>query len=949
MKSLLFMFAMIIASLQLFAQQPARSRPAPVIPPPLPLREISGVVKDTTGQGVAGATVFLKSTVDSIKIATNEDGIFVIKNVKMATFLITVSAVGYKPVTRRFLQNDAVKRLVLDPIVMQGENTLIKEVIINGTPSIIYKTDTVEYRASDYKVRENATIDELLKKMEGMEVGNDGSLTFQGQSVTKAKLNGKEFAGGDVPQAIQNLPADIVENIQIVDDYGDQAARTGVKDGDPQKILNITTRADKSVGLTSRTVLQAGSNDRYNGQLSILRINANQQISLIGRVQNTVTGIASSGADGGGRGPGATGGSSGGGNPGTRLTASPSFSYRDTWAPNLEVLGSYNYNYNDNNSRSASNGVTYSSRGNGEFIRSGTSNSTSKGHTASFRVDWDINKRNYLQITPTYSYTGSISNSSSLSDVVNYYNPTQHQITSTLNNSTSTRSNYGVTVLYQHIFAKQGRNISIQTSINKSDSRSDRDANNRYRFYLDETQNFLKKDSIPHTLVSTTNINTTYRTSVTYVEPLSKTSRLEVNTQMRRSNNDNVAITDTVYADGHTIQLYKLDNIFNYTITEYRSSLNFRYTGTKYNLLFGVQAIPMQLNGTKINAGNGTDVHTSQSYFMVSPRLTFNYAWSRTERLDVIYNTSSNEPNFQQIQPFADRTNPNNVIIGNPDLKPSLTNSLNLRYNNYLANSKFNFSVNLTGSFITNQVTTNTSQVETLIIPNDPTSGKKSINETTYININGSHNISGTYNISKQLNDRKYNLSLNGGVTYGYNNAFSNSIAYHTTSWNFNQRFGPRLQPTENIEINPYFSYFLNRQYSTTLNAKATTLQTTSLAIDGRFYFLKTWQVNYSASKNYVTGVAAQTTNPLVINAGFEKEFGRKRFITFTFNVYDIFHQNFFIQQTVTSTGVTNTLSNTLSRYFMAGIRLNFQKWSGRPMRNGIPQARRGDGSFIVN
>ena len=952
MKKLFLATVMVIASLQLFAQEPIMVRPANItpaaLPPPVDLREVSGVVKDPTGQGAVGATVFLKSDKDSIKTSTNEDGVFVFKNVKMATFLITVSGVGYKSITARFKQNDAIPRLVLDPIEMKDDRIVLGEATVNGTPSIVYKQDTVEYKASDYKVRPNATVDEVLKKMEGTEVGSDGSVTFQGQSVTKAKLNGKDFAGGNLAQAIQNLPADIVDRLQFVDDYGDQAARTGVKDGDPQKVLNITTKADKSVGLTGRATLQAGTNNRYNGQLSLVRINGNQQISLIGRVQKIVTGIASSGADGGGRGPGANGGS-GGGNPGTSLTAAPSISYRDNWAPNLEVLASLTNNYSDNNSRSQSYGNTNSTFGNSDFKRSGTNSSTSKGYNGSFRMDWDINKQNYLQITPSFTISNSSSHSTSTSDVINYYTPVQHQVTSTINNTTSSNPNYGMTVLYQHIFTKPGRNVSIQTSINRSETNSDRDALNSYRFYSDASYNPPYKDSLPHTLIKTRNNNTTFRTSLTYAEPLSKTSRLELNVQMRRSNNVNSALTDSIKAaTGEIVHVSNLDNLFNYSITEYRSSLNYRYTGTKFTLLLGIQAIPISLNGTKLNAGVGQNVETSQSYFMVAPRLTLYYAWSRTERLDVIINTTTNEPSFNQIQPFVDRTDPLNIVIGNPNLKPAMTNSLNLRYNNYLANSKFNFSVNLTGSLTNNNVSNNTSQIRSLIDPSNPSAGSKSINQTTFVNVNGSHNISGSYSISKQLNDRRYNLSLNGSVGYGYTNAFSNNVAYHSTQWTFNQRFGPRLQPTENIEINPYVSYVLTRNYSTTLNARATSLQTTSLAVDGRFYFLKSWQVNYSASKNYVTGVSAQTTNPLVINGGFEKEIGTKRFITLTFNVYDIFHQNFFVQQTSNAQGNTYTLSNTDSRYFMVGVRLNFQKWTGRPTgRNGAPQIRRGDGSFI--
>ena len=214
-----------LLSASVFAQQ-VRTRSKTPLPPPLPFREVSGIVKDANAQTVTGATIMLVSKKDTLKTATNDDGIFIFKNVKMAVFVVTIKSIGYSTTVRRYLNNDAAKRIVLDPIILKNETNMLKEVKINGAPTITYKTDTVEYRASDYKVRENATVDELLKKMEGMEVGSDGSLTHQGQQVKKARVNGKDFAGGDVAQAIQTLPADIVDKIQIVDDYGDQAGRT---------------------------------------------------------------------------------------------------------------------------------------------------------------------------------------------------------------------------------------------------------------------------------------------------------------------------------------------------------------------------------------------------------------------------------------------------------------------------------------------------------------------------------------------------------------------------------------------------------------------------------------------------------------------------------------------------------------------------------------------------
>jgi len=359
----IFLFTFfILLSITTFAQQ-ARTRSQAPLPPPLPFREVSGIVKDAVNQTISGATISLISRKDTIRTSTNEDGIFVFKNVKLATFVITIKSIGYSTSVRKYLNNDAVKRIVLDPIILKTETNMLKEVKINGTPTITYKTDTVEYRASDYKVRENATVDELLKKMEGMEVGSDGTLTHQGQQVTKARVNGKDYAGGNVAQAIQNLPADIVDKVQVVDDYGDQAGRTGIKDGDPTKVLNITTRADRSVGNILRLTASDGSDDRYDERLFAQRINANEQIGIIGNARNTVNGVASTGLSGGAPGTSSTSGGSGG----TTTSGGPSFNYRDQWSKAVQVNASYKYSYNDVNSINNSLGQTFSSLGTTNF------------------------------------------------------------------------------------------------------------------------------------------------------------------------------------------------------------------------------------------------------------------------------------------------------------------------------------------------------------------------------------------------------------------------------------------------------------------------------------------------------------------------------------------------------------------------------------------------------
>jgi len=913
----------------------AQNKPAQ---PPLPTREVSGVVKDEKGETVIGALVTLKSAVDTIRTATNEDGIFVFKSVKNAVFNVTVSSIGSTTFVKKYLNSDVAKKIVLDPITLKTETNQLNEVKINGTPSVTYKTDTVEYRASDYKVRANATLDELLKKMEGMEVGSDGSLIHQGEAVVKAKLNGKEFAGGSVSQALKNLPADIVEKLQIVDDYGDQAARTGIKTGVPQKILNITTKPDRSVGITGRTTDQGGNNGRYNAQVSVQRIDANQVISVIGNAKSTVDGI-------------------GGGNPGTTDSGSPSLSYRDQWSKKVQVNTNYSYWYSNNNSINHQYGNFVTARdtnlfgGPQYFDQHGSNESHGNGYNGNFQIDIQADSLNFIQVSPNFGVSNSSSSNNYERNEIDDYSNTkgvkqfQHLLSGGVSSNSSESKNYGANMLYVHLFKKPKRNISVNLNFSHNNNESNSNTNKYYHYYADSTldNHLVDQDSLIHLLINRHNSNSSLSGSATYTEPLSTLSLLEFRGEWSRSNNAANSDQTEVDPDGKLVQRLDLDNIYNFAITQSRYTANYRFDGTKVNMSIGATAINYELAGTKVDNNTFQNTSSSRHSFKVIPAFRFSYSWSRTQRFQLNYNGANIDPQFNQIQPFTDRTNPLNVIVGNPNLDPGFNHSINGSYNDYIANSRFNISINGYLNLYTHKIATNNLR---LPIPNDTT--HHYYNEVHYLNLDGSYAWGTGYSISKQLDDRRYNLSLNGSVNYNYSTAEENNLFFHTTSWSFDNRFGPRINPNDNIEVNPYVGYTLTRSFSSIKGAFATQYSTAKLAIDGKFYFKQTYQLNYSANKNFVSGVKG-STNPLVINMGFQKEFLEKRNLVFTFDVFDVLHQNNFILQQPLPGGQISTLSNTNSRYFLVGLRLNLQKWGGRPQRNGKNMQRRGDGSFIYN
>jgi hypothetical protein len=950
MKYFFSLLVIILSSGKLFSQPPARGTGKL----PLPLREVSGIVKDSSDNTIIGATVKLKTIKDSVITTTNTDGIFVFKNVTSATFVISITSVGYRPLVRRMLNNEAIPRLVLDPLILNTQANQLNAVIVNGAPSITYKTDTVEYRASDYKIRPNATVDELLKKMEGIEVGTDGSVTHQGQAITKAKLNGKNYAGGDLARAIQSLGADVVDKIQVVDDYGDQAARTGIKDGDPQKILNITTRADKSVGNTARISAGAGNNKRYESNIALERRDGNKVLSVSGSFRNTVNGVASSGIAGGssdGRGNGGTSNNNGAGSGntgsgGTTTSGSPGINYRDQWGKKVEVNLNYRYNFNNVHSLNNSYGQNYyqTKQPNGStqsdtlfFTRNSDSQNNSKQHTFSFELEYNIDSANFLRVTPTFNISNSSSNSSSnrADSGLRYQNNIGR-------NTSSNRSpNIGGVIFYQHIFKKPRRNASIQFSYNRTNLQQDNEQDVLTQFK--DATGFVTRNLNTHRLITRDNITRNLRTSATYVEPLSLKSQLEFNSQINYRAYDNNAITDSISPSGQRIALSSnLSNVYNYSFNETRVAMNYRLNQTKYNMSLGVTAVPTNLTGTNVSRGGVT---TSRNNFFVIPIARFQYAWSRQQRASINYTGNPVEPSFTQIQPIVDSSNRQNPIVGNPNLKVSFRHSLNAQYNNYLSNSRFNISVNIYGSTVRNQIVTNNVRI---VDPLDPEK-KAFINQTNFVNMSGSYNMGGNYNIAKQLADRRYNLSLNGSVTYNHTRAMVDNQPTLNTSWRLNQRFGPRINPVETIEVNPFISYDYTKTFLTVGSTSTTNIRRLALAIDGRFFLLKEGSlvIGYDASKNFVRGIQQNlTSNPLVINGYIEKNFLVRRNLTFRLQAFDILKQNNFTNQVINDNGFTNTLSNALSRYFMFSLRTNLQKWSGSPKRNGKLMRRRGDGSF---
>ncbi|MXV14934.1 TonB-dependent receptor [Hufsiella ginkgonis] len=942
MKTLYLYFFLMLCSGALYAQTP---------------RQVSGVVKDTTGQSVIGATIKLVAGTDTLRMSSKTDGTFSFNNVKRSQFVLTISNLGYNQQTRKYAYNDGAEPIVLEPIVLKEESQVLGTVNITTVRSVIIKEDTIEYRASDYKLPVNSTTEDLLKKVPGLEVDKDGAVTAQGKSVTKVRVNGKDYFGGDLQTATKNLPADLIERIQIIDDYGDQANLTGSRNGDSEKIINITIRPDKNKGFfgnavagAGRDVQDAGAPEAERHQLSANAnyFNNTRQMNILGNINNTNANLFNFGGGGnngggggnngggggnngggggnnGGGGGGNNGGQPrggnslngrGGGNDGISSASAVGFNYRDQLGKRVTTYGSYSFSNRDNNSVSTTfREDPYPTNGNVlNNIKTDALTST-LNHRFNWNLEFAPDSMNYIKFSPSFSYSKSNGNS---------YTQLAQQGNSIINSSTqNTRAltsnetpNWGGNILLNHRFHKQGRNVSLFLNINGNNTNSDQETD-FIGTYRDVTTNNVVKDSTLNQRLHNDNKSVSSGARFLYIEPIGKRASLEANWNYSRANYDNAR--ETFDLNKGDVRVDSLSNIYNYSFTTNNFGLTYRFTEKKYNYSIGISGQPSLLEGESISRG----VTSRRTGFNFVPIARFTYKFSRSKEFNVNYFGRNNEPSFQQIQPVADRSNPNNPIIGNPNLNAEFNHSFNIRFNNTqftTGRTLFaNFNLNMTNDKIVNN--------SVRVIKN-----KIITQETRFLNADGYYSMFGFYTYSIPMAQRKYILTFGGSLNYNNNISYADSEKNIGKNTIASQRVRLQINPSTRFELTPQVRYIYNatkNSLSDFANSN-NNLQTWEMSTDGKFFFAKSMLVGIDYNKNINSGYSGSVANnPQILSTYLEKQFFEDKRATLRFQGYDLFNENTGISSTISTTGArTETRNNRLGRYFMMTFTMRLQKFA---------------------
>ncbi len=889
--------------------------------------QVNGRLVDTLGNPIARATVgaYIAGAKDTIKTVSNNVGFFLIKGIPARKFVLMVTSVGYGTNLKALTIPEGEEVLKLENYKLYPEYSSLQEIVIS-TPPIIVKEDTVEYKADSFRMKPNAMVEDLLKKMPGLEVDKNGNITAQGKTVSKVRVNGKDFFSGDPKAATQQLSADMIDKVQVIDDYGDLANISGIKDGEPDKIINLQLKKDRNKGIFSRTSVGAGSSDRYALGTNVNFFNNNKQISVFGGANNNNTSTFNfdgGGGSGGGGGRGfqvRIGGNNQGGfggDEGLRIANSLGVNFRnDLENKKGSIYGNYSYSTRETNVQQDVASQNFFQ--NTKFLNHQVSSSLSdsKSHRASLNFEWNIDSFNYVKFIPEFTTRASNSASNSLFDYIRNDLDTTSK-GSNNNKSTSLAPNFSGNLIFNHKFRKPGRNLSV--NINGGYNSTDGEANK-----INVTNNYLpiRASNILNQNVFTDNNADNFSIRFNYSEPLMKGRFLDLIYQYGQSYNSNDRATYVVDPQGLETFSTTLSNAFETDFLRQRIGANLRTVKKKYNYTLGLNAQPINQKGYSVSRDSA---YNPIKRVNMLPSANFAYNFTRNKTLRFFYNGDANQPSFSQLQPVKDISNPQYQTQGNPLLKPAVAHIFSTSFNNLNFLTGQTFFVGANYNFTSNQIVNNTIRV-----------GGSGSQLTTYDNVDGNYSVSGFYNFSKPWKNRTYIVSFNG--TAAYNNNISLIDSQRNVGKNLLLAQGMKFEFNwkDWLEIDFGGRYGLNRvRYSlpgqNNVDYGSWTL-TNNMRIDipGGWVFRS--DLEYIINRGLSSSV---NQNIALLNSSFEKTIFKKKNGIFRISGYDIFKQNTSIARTINGNNIVDTRVNRLTRYFLMTFIYRFNKFTAAQTSGG--------------
>ncbi|MCH5236044.1 MAG: TonB-dependent receptor [Muribaculaceae bacterium] len=884
--------------------------------------DIKGSVFDMDDTPLPGVSITLKTLPDSVTTAlqaTNIDGEFNLENIKTGKFQLSVSMTGMDTVTKYLNVTDSTDNINLGKITLTENAILLKEAVVKGVrAAVIAKQDTIEFNADSYHTSPNATVDQLLKKLPGVEVGSDGSITSNGKTISKILVNGKEFFADDPQMATKNLPSNMVDKVQVIDRKSDLARLTGIDDGEEETVINLKVKKDMNNGWFGNVSAGYGIDDKYSGSFVINNFNNGNQITLLGGLNN----INENGFTDRGRGRFRDFGGTGGITTAQRLGLNFNVGNEEIF----RVGGNILYTHSDKKVTQKS-ATQYLFPDSVSYQNSGSYNND-KGHNLNvdLRLQWNIDEYNTLDFRPRFSmnFRDSEKNDSSILRAGDALMSLVNQNDNFQNNNGKSYQTTG-NLIFNHKFAsKPGRSFSVnvQYSFSKTLQKSLTWSNIIYYLLHDEDEELYR-------YLDNKNYSNSVEGRLSWIEPLGDPQRgnfmtFSYRTKYQWNNADQYTYNLPIPEFGdYNFDLNfsglpygavfdpDLSNSFRNKFFTQELQVGYKKVSKTVNLEAGLLFSPSS-SASRDLINDARNIPT-RWVWNVSPYANIRVKFNSSSSLRANYRARTSQPSISQLQPVPDVSDPLNIKIGNPELKPTFTQNVGINFNNFNAEKQRSLMVMLNASYSLNTIVSRT-------VTDSETGGRT----TTYSNVNGNTNL--------------FFMGM-------YTGPFSN------TKWRFNARFNSRYSSTpgyingefnrsDNITLSPsagitfssdIFQASLNPNYSfnTVINSlpqqNNRKIHSYGFSADASLYLPfgldVSTDLNFAANSGYTTGY---NINQWLWNAQLSYSFLKDKSLTFSVKAYDLLHQKKNISRSVTANAIVDSEYNDLTRYVLFSLTWSF-------------------------
>lgn len=894
---------------------------------------------------IAGATVTLIAQKDSLHprtVLSDAKGSFAFNGLAVDKYRLLTSMIGYDVVSQVInlqASNKEPLQFSLAKVAKDLEGVVVKA----KKPVVSQKGDTLEFNASELKVNPDANAEDMIKKLPGVTIDKDGNVTAGGDQVRKVTVDGRDFFGDDATAALRNLPASIIDKIQVFDKLSDQAAFTGFDDGNSQKSINIVTKSGMRNGQFGRVFAGAGTDGRYNAGGNVSLFKNNMRLTFVGLTNNInqqnfasqdLLGITSSGGGGGnnrgGQGGGGNRGGGGGGNfggfggggnnftvgaqNGISKTNSFGLNFSDLWGKKTEVSGSYFFNNSNTNNDQLSNTEYFQSSGKNQYYNeSALSNAVNYNHRINFRLNYKINDRNSLMISPSLSFQSN----KSLKDIsgLNSYSALD-TIYRSVNNTDnkSTGYNFNNNILFRHSFAKKGRTLSINFNTALNRKAGDTYVQNDIRNY-DGLGGF--KDSLSRQYTDLVTDGYQLAGNIAYTEPVGKKGQLQFNysPSYAKSSSDQEGYLYDYNIGKYSVFDKNISNKFDNITTKHNVGTSYRL-GDRDNMF----SVGLSYQYTELTSDRTypSVVNVYKSFNNILPNLMWNKKFNARNSIRLFYRANTNTPSVTQLQDVYNNNNPLFISAGNPDLKQQVGNTISARYTYTNTGKGKSFFANVFLQQNSNYITNATYTASKDSVLNSSVTLAKGGQLSKPVNMNGYWSLRSFFTYAMPLKFMKSNLSVNGGLTYGNTPGLINNVKNESKSTTYNIGAVIASNISEFIDFNVnYSANFSNVQNSIQPQLNNKYVQQ-SAGAQVNLLNKKGWFIQNDISNQSYSGLTGGFNQSYWLwNAGIGKKFLKNQQAELKLTVFDLLKQNQSITRTATDSYIQDVQNQVLQQYFM--------------------------------